>query len=261
MKNIIALGPWIIKKTTLFEAEWSKYLSPNLFCAYKKGWLIQKRLKGLRLDDLQLNNFFDLLPRVAHELGVIHKRCLLPSAPKLRSHSDWYANLYRLWGKARYCLFEQEWAILHYIAPLLEAMEDVSIDGVFKDANPGNWILCNDTIFALDYGSMSIASFASDFAQLLDYITPIDQLDDSYFWKIIREWAKGFGTDTPVGNIRKDLPVILMYSALCRVPFHNTKKRYKWYSIMKNRVYEHGWTNLVYALEQVMCCLSNLDNL
>ncbi|GEM_PF-1967961 len=246
MKAKRLLGRGMFKYTTSYEAMWTKYLAPGVFVGYWGGWLVQRRIKGMRLDEIEYAEQKPILLNVVSRLGELHRRALSSDAPRLRSMTDWYSNLYRIWRTPRYSIDNQEWQIFECLQPLLSALSNVDTQGVFKDANPRNWIVSSGTAFAIDFGAMSTASFSSDFAQLIDYYKPIDE---SLWDELIQYWADSFGAGAPVRQIKIDLPTILIYSALCRIPFHERSQRRQWDLRAANRARQYGWKKFADTLK------------
>ena len=247
ISRVYILGRLVLKYTTKYEAIWTRFLAPDIYVGFRGGWLIQKRVRGKRFDQLTLSEKSSLLPVVAYKLGEIHRRSISVSAPKLRPFEGWYTSLLKLWGTSPYKISSIEWKVLEQAHILYEALENIDLSGVFKDANPRNWIVDQNVVRAIDFGSMSLASFASDLSQLLDY----DKLFvESDFVCTIEAWSSGFGSKDLAKNICSEFPIISIYSALCRAPFHTPDKRVTWYLRAAERTKHIGWPCLAAVLEE-----------
>jgi thiamine kinase-like enzyme len=197
------------------------------------------------LSRIWTTNNYPVIISVAGKLGEIHRRALASSAPPLRPINGLVCELFEYWNRSRHYVSSTEQQMFEFTQPLFDALDRVDTKGVFKDANPRNWIINNTSVTPIDFGSVSTGSFASDLAQLLDYETSLPE----WVWsQAITAWAGGFGLGAPINQIKVDLPIILMYSALCRAPFHTPLQRVQWYQRTARRAHDYGWYGLANAL-------------
>lgn len=244
--SVVLLPTIVLKRTDAYEARWTSFLAPGVFLAYRRGWLVERRIKGTRLDRVS-NCYRQHVLLAAQALGKLHRRATEPAAPPIRRMGSWRDNLSLLWSTPKYALTGDEYQVLEHLSPLFRALEGVERDCVFKDANPRNWIVSGGHLVAIDYGAMSAGSFASDLAQLIDYRWPFEA-DMDIWYRAVEAWASGYGPGAPTSRLEQDLLPVVVYSALCRIPFHPVQNRITWYNRTARRVAWYGWTSLAQAL-------------
>ncbi len=236
---VIIANRLVFKKASQYEAVWTKYLAPNLFLGYKFGFILLRRIKGTLLSELTYDQ--DCFIQVAGELGKLHRKAIANDRPPIRKINNLWDELLAFWNNPAYKLSSKEAHAFQNTHTFQKEVDKILVDGVFTDANPRNWIITPKTIVAIDFGSVAEGSFSSDLAQLLDYYDP---MPESVWDNALRMWAINFRNCEIEGRLRKELPIMRIYSALCRIPFHLPENRVHWYRNLSDQFANLGFEAL-----------------
>ena len=213
----------VIKSASFQEAKYTQIFAPSLYIAYENNNLYLKRIHGQTLTIAGENNQ-KLYFKTAELLGQLHAKALNCEVHTLSTPLKFEDSLLSSWNKATVELEKEKDFLLSSCEELLSHMKIVKRNGVYLDANPNNWIVEKGNIVAIDFGHVSIASFASDLAQLFDY-NPIAIPFEPFF----NSWSKGLQNPVLAKVAKDDFQFVRIFSTLCRVPYHSAKRRLFWY--------------------------------
>ena len=221
---MLTINPKIlIKNASKNEAMWTKYLSPTVFLGYRDGVMSLRRLIGPTLS-VAGRVHKKIYLSAAYNLGKLHHIAMSPDALGLPQPKSWEKSFIKIWQRSPEQISEEGEILLSSIAPLLTHLKQVSVNGIFLDANPGNWIIVQGQPVAIDFGHVSRGNFSSDLAQLIDYEPGIVDYQEA-----INAWGQGIDNATAIKETKEAFHFVRIFSALARAPFHSSSQRAIWY--------------------------------